>query len=180
MENELIECACGCGAALFKYDKYGRVRRFMKGHGKTPPDINDQFWPHIEKTDTCWLWRGARIAAGYGIVRRRGKNIYAHRLSYELHHGEIPPDMHILHKCDNPSCVNPDHLFSGTPLTNTHDAIKKGRKPGGCLTSRDVEEIKKFIEDGISQRELAELFGVCQPHISKIINNKRRKNNALV
>jgi hypothetical protein len=180
VENELIECACGCGAALFRYDKYGRARRFVKGHGKTPLNINDQFWPYIEKTEACWIWRGTRTAARYGIISRRGERIYAHRLSYELHYGKIPPNRHILHECDNPSCVNPKHLFLGTPLTNTHDAIKKGRKPGGCLTDKDVEEIRELARSGISQSEIARFFGVCQPHINRIINNKRRKAGAFI
>lgn len=180
MKSELIECACGCGVALFKYDKYGRTRRFIKGHGKTPPDINDQFWPYIEKTKKCWLWQGTKTSGGYGIIGRRGEKIYAHRLSYELHYGKIPQDGHILHKCDNPSCVNPDHLFLGTPLTNTHDAIKKGRKPGGCLTDEDVEEIRKSAKNKIPQSKLSKLFGVCQPYISRIINDERRRSGAVI
>ena len=171
----MIRCACGCGRFLEKYDKYGRVRKFLVGHHKSFLNIEDQFWPYVKKTETCWIWQAGKTTNGYGLISRRGKRIYAHRLSYELHYGKIPPKKHVLHKCDNPSCVNPDHLFLGTPLTNTHDAIKKGRKPGGCLTNEDVAEIREMAKNGMSQHILADTFNVCRPHISKIINNKRRK-----
>lgn len=174
MGRGLVECACGCGAVFPKYDRYGRPRRFVHGHGRTVPKIEDRFWPCVEKSERCWEWQGTKTAAGYGVVHWHSKRLYAHRVSYELHYGKISPKDHILHRCDNPGCVNPGHLFLGTPLANTHDAIKKGRLPGTCLSGGDVEMIRKLFAMGSSQAEITRAFRVHQSTISRIVNNKRR------
>jgi hypothetical protein len=75
----------------------------------------------------CWEWTGALNNKGYGKLCVNGKQIFAHRASYALHVGPIPPGSVICHLCDNPRCVNPDHLFAGTMLDNTRDMIAKGR-----------------------------------------------------
>lgn len=74
----------------------------------------------------CWLWEGA-LAGKYGVIVQDGKNLSAHRYSWELHNGDIPNGLWVLHKCDTPSCVNPDHLFLGTAKDNMQDALRKGR-----------------------------------------------------
>lgn len=86
--------------------------------------IADRFWPKVQKTDVCWLWIGA-TSAGYGrIGRGRAKD---HEVSWELHNGPVPHGLWVLHKCDNPPCVRPDHLFLGTQSDNMKDAEAKGR-----------------------------------------------------
>lgn len=96
--------------------------------------LTDRFWEKVNKTDSCWEWIGARLPKGYGFmtVKRDGqkRNYYAHRLAYSFVHGDIPEGFVICHRCDNPSCVNPDHLFLGTYADNTHDAMAKGRPIG--------------------------------------------------
>lgn len=88
----------------------------------------DNFWNKVEKTENCWIWKGAINPSGHGVIKMYGKNQGAHRVSYMLHFGVIPEGMHICHKCpcgDNPACVNPAHLYLGTPQQNCQDEIRK-------------------------------------------------------
>jgi len=90
-----------------------------------------RFWAKVQKTATCWLWTGTRTRQGYGqfAVDKRTR-ASAHRMAYELTHGPIPEGLDVLHKCDNPPCCNPEHLFLGTHQDNMIDAVHKGRLRG--------------------------------------------------
>jgi hypothetical protein len=81
----------------------------------------------VASGDDCWLWQGVLNKKGYGRYYTRGKVFFAHRVSYELFKGEIPPGLLVLHRCDVPTCVNPNHLFVGTHSDNAKDAVAKGR-----------------------------------------------------
>lgn len=89
----------------------------------------EKFWSQVEKTDSCWRWTGRtkRHFFGYGVFRFYGRNVNTHRVSWILTHGEIPNGLCVLHKCDVPECVNPDHLFLGTHADNCKDRHAKGR-----------------------------------------------------
>jgi hypothetical protein len=97
---------------------------------KTRP-MEERFWEKVRKSDQCWEWIASKTRNGYGFFHRGGrvdrKPIRAHRLSWELHNGPIPDGLWVLHKCDNPCCVRPDHLFIGTRSDNMKDCAAKGR-----------------------------------------------------
>jgi len=134
--------------------------------------FDDKWTP--EPYSGCWLWTAARSPSGYGrigIGGRAGNARQAHRISWGLHRGEIPKGKEVCHRCDTPSCVNPDHLFLGSHQENMRDAVQKGRtskgehRPLAKLSEGQVEEIRASTE---SQRVLAGRYGVCQQHISEV------------
>lgn len=86
------------------------------------------FWARVDKTESCWLWTGPTN----GRYGRIGRRTYAHRVAYEIAHGSIPPGMFVMHTCDTPRCVNPEHLTLGTAAENTADAVAKGRLATGA------------------------------------------------
>lgn len=134
----------------------------------------DVFWGRVHKTATCWLWLGATDTFGYGQFLLPGEErISAHRFSYQLVHGPIPTGMIVMHSCDVPACINPDHLSVGTRGDNNRDATRKrrnafGEKNGHArLTTAQVQSIRA---DPRSQAEIARAYGVTQSHISRIMS----------
>lgn len=89
--------------------------------------LADRFWRFVEKSGGCWLWLGSRIPAGYGHIKVSGRTVMAHRVAFELTHGPIEDGLWVLHRCDNPSCVNPAHLYTGDRAQNMKDAHERGR-----------------------------------------------------
>lgn len=92
-----------------------------------PLTVEEQFWARIEKQDGCWEWTGNADGQGYARFKVDRVTHFGHRYSYELHHGPIPEGLVVRHKCDNPPCVNPDHLEIGTHQDNMNDMIARGR-----------------------------------------------------
>lgn len=111
--------------------------------------LESRFWSYVSKGDSCWLWIGARTVTGYGAIgaeRPSRKTLKAHRVSYELHLGKIPDGLLVCHRCDNPLCVNPDHLFLGTSLDNNRDREAKGR---GNQAKGQSQAHAKLTEDDV-------------------------------
>lgn len=105
--------------------------------------VAQRFWRQIEKSDGCWNWAGLRNKFGYGRLTSSGKgarDLVAHRVSWEFHHGQIPNDLCVLHKCDNPPCVNPDHLFLGTKADNNADKVAKDRQARGDQITKNRKQ----------------------------------------
>lgn len=137
------------------------------------------------KPDECWLWTRSRAGGcskgGYGQIKLSGerKQGYAHRIAYELAKGEIPPQKQVCHTCDNPLCVNPDHLFVGTSSDNHQDMKRKGRHLYGernaraVLTEQKVKEIHALLAIGVTQIDLSVRYGVAPITISRISRGLR-------
>ncbi len=135
-------------------------------------DTEIRFWEKVEiaDEDTCWLWLGATQLQGYGVFSANSKTTLAHRYSYQLHKGPIG-NLCVLHFCDNPGCVNPNHLFLGTQSNNMQDMHNKNRHNKRKLTLKQLEEIRrKYIPRIYSQRELAKEYNVAQITIFDIVN----------
>jgi hypothetical protein len=126
--------------------------------------------------DDCIEFEGCRNKKGYGVKNRNSKSCLAHRLAWLDTHGEIPDGLFVLHKCDNPACINLEHLFLGTNLDNMRDMISKGRNrqsTGSCngnakLIEQDIPEIRARLASGEAQAAIARSYGVGRAAINKI------------
>jgi hypothetical protein len=146
-----------------------------------------KYLPNILDETQCWEWGGKLDTYGYGYICNNKKTLKAHRVSYEIHYAEPLNGLHCLHKCDNPSCVNPLHLFAGTNLDNVRDKVKKGRCYTGNqkgqnngaskLKDNDVKTIRKLYNTGsYTTVNLGKMYNVHRSTISYIINNKTYKH----
>jgi hypothetical protein len=143
------------------------------------------FWTGEPNTG-CWLWTGFANSDGYGYIGiAASKPAKAHRVSWELHRGQIPSGVLVCHKCDTPSCVNPDHLFLGTDADNSKDRNQKlrlayGKRHGTAkLDDAKAKEIRTMIDDGISERDVASRFGVSRGTVRAIKSQKTWKPERL-
>lgn len=141
-----------------------------------------RFWSHVDKSDECWLWTGYCSKTGYGQFGLGDRILKAHRVSYEITYGDVPPKSYVCHHCDNPSCVRPSHLFCGTQFDNMQDMASKHRgmlqqhpelrqgerHPLAKLTDEQVRQIRQ--SSGISQDKLAKQFGVSRRMIRRILS----------
>jgi len=168
------------------YGKFCGKKCFYRHRWQAP---EERFFSNINKSGPvpscdpslgpCWLWTG-RSRNGYGALYFYGRERMASAVSYELAHGQpIPDSRHVLHKCDNPPCVNPTHLYLGTPADNSRDKVSRGRQAWGekigvaKLSAVQVLDIRSLLEQGNTTTSLAKRFGVNQSTISRIKNGKR-------
>ena len=189
---KLCECGCGNPAPVanendkrFGWIK-GQPKRFIHGHHRRANPAS-QFWSKVEKTDNCWKWHGSKTILGYGQLRIDYRLIAAHRFSYEMHYGPIPPKKHVLHSCDNPECTRPDHLHLGTHQDNMQEAVERDRfnhKPRiwgekhhlARLTEDNIKEIRAMFPKTAGRKKygsissIATRFSVSTGAIQSILN----------
>lgn len=170
-------CWCGEFAQTFVGNK--RASELCHEH-----QLLKTYWENVDikGQDKCWEWQGSKTQAGYGLIYWYGKLQYAHRLSLQFIGQAIPDRYHVCHKCDNPSCVNPNHLFVGSPRDNMQDKVSKGRHtfgekhPNAKLTNSEVLEIRDMAEDGVFFSDIAKTFDVSESHISTIVARLVRRD----
>lgn len=158
------------------------------------PDLTEKnkrnFWKKIDRSPGngpdggCWKWT-AGLVKGYGQFKLCGKHYLAHRIAYFLANGQVEEGLCVLHRCDNPACVNPDHLFAGTNQDNANDMVYKGRAArqkgsshgSSKLIEDEVIEIRsRYADGGISQDAIGLEFGVSQRLVSHIVNRENWKH----
>ncbi len=139
----------------------------------------ERFWNKVQKSDGCWEWTGATDGYGYGQIWNNGGERRAHRLSWEFSTGDQPGNLDVCHRCDNPLCVNPEHLFLGTAKDNCADMMRKGRQSHfprsrgaknnrSKLTESNVHNIREMLDMGLHQNEIAKTFGVTRSAVYAI------------
>jgi hypothetical protein len=179
-------CMCGCGQPTLpamgtdsrRGNIEGQPQRYLFGHqGRSSP-----IEYIVDDKSGCWLWQRCLNNKGYGTTSINGKRIYAHRKFWELKHGPIPDGQWVLHKCDNPACVNPAHLFLGNRRDNVDDMLQKGRSARGersgkaRLTEAEVREIWRRRMAGERAQEIAYEFGISRQNVSDIFSARSWKH----
>lgn len=148
-----------------------------------------RFWNkvNIETPDKCWEWTGCRTPLGYGILMlpsidgSKRKRIFAHRYSWDIHYGSLPQELSVCHHCDNPPCINPNHLFLGTTADNLRDMALKGRSQQGekhhnvKITEATIIEIRRLSEH-MSMPEIAKSLGLQYLYVWHIVRRKKWKH----
>jgi hypothetical protein len=170
MKSKKHVLAGSAGKGACKRRPIEQYRRMQKlAYAKTFVPMPDRFWNKVTKgpKEECWPWVGAASDLGYGRFNIGGKAYVSPRVAWTITFGEIPPGIRVLHKCDNPRCCNPNHLFLGTGADNSRDMMIKGRckSPAMKLTEKDICEIRQSKS---SRESLAKQFGVLPSHIWSI------------
>lgn len=150
------------------------------------PGVAERYESKIIRSATCWTWAGGRAGPGYGAFRISKpvrRQAYAHRLALERKIGrELGRKEYALHSCDNPICVNPDHLSVGDQVKNMRDSSERGRIARGesaswaRLTDQNVREIRALLAAGALQQEIADRYGVSRPAISYIKSGRNYRH----
>lgn len=146
-------------------------------------EMKQKLLSSIKDVNGCWEWQGARHRQGYGNFPYKRSVHLAHRISWKLFKGEIPINMKVCHKCDNPPCVNPDHLFLGYQKDNVNDMFKKQRKdhkgekhPRVKLTKQQILEIRDLLNRGITQEIICSKYGITNSHVGSIKHRRTWKD----
>lgn len=194
-------CRCGCGLPLKRQNPSG----MLPGHNRRVVDAEQTFWSKVDKDGPipthrpelgpCWQWTGAIVKDGYGSFGAHKRTERAHRYSWELHIGPIPKGLWVLHACDNPACVRPDHLFLGTARDNAVDMYRKKRDGFSTgrlrtsphvgeannlskLTIADVRAIRVRLASGETITAVAKSLGLSRNCVSSIRSGRTWKHAA--
>lgn len=160
-------------------------------------DIAARFWEKVDTSGDCWIWTGSKNPNGYGQLTIDNRCTTAHRVSWAIHNGGIPDGLHVLHHCDNPACIRPEHLFLGTHTDNMRDAAAKGRSASQVhrarwckgprtqkqiegqvrgernaaakLTSSDVIAIRALAASKVTFANIAKQFGISSRYAQRIV-----------
>lgn len=145
-------------------------------------DALSRLMSRVSKTETCWLWTGPVNSSGYGGMGFQGRTQGAHRVAYQLLVGPIQQGLHVLHRCDNPRCVNPEHLWVGTRSENMQDASRKGRtnpfrgageaNPRARLTRAQVVQAREWRAQEVSYAEIGRRLGVNSGTVHHAVNGR--------
>lgn len=177
-------CHCGCGEKTKIAKNTDRARGYVKGQprpflpghvarirAKRPAE--SRLLEKVNSTDPnkCWEWQAAHTKRGYGCFAYQGRQDMAHRVSYKLFVGAIPANHDVCHKCDNPACINPGHLFVGTRSDNMQDMAQKGRhsSPRKLSPAKERKVRHLYASGNFSQSQLGQMFGMSQTGIGKLI-----------
>lgn len=199
----LLTVACGhCGADVTRRRSEIRTQKVAcsrsclselrrlsaQAQGAALPPWEQRFWSKVNKDGPthprlgtpCWLWTAAIANDGYGQLAVNRKHCLAHRLSFKIANGGIPDGLRVLHRCDNPPCVNPAHLYAGTDRDNARDRDQRGRavvargeRNSGCkLNEAKVREIREFAAQGRRHSAIGSQFGVSSGTIDQIVSRR--------
>ena len=143
------------------------------------PEIS-RFLSQVDKSGECWVWTGPVTEKGYGRFGVNNTRVRAHRYAYQHYVGDIGAGNLVCHKCDNPGCVNPDHLFVGLPSDNSADMVSKGRQtkgeknPQAKLSESQVVEIRRMVREGYGKPTIAAQFNISEVTVSDIVKRTWR------
>jgi hypothetical protein len=183
MERDRVRYCAYCSRPFFD-ERPSKKQKYCGSacyHRATEKPLAQKLWGKVLKTPKCWVFTGRRNTHGYGRLvisaGRRGPEIYTHRLSWELHFGPIPDDKHVLHRCDNPPCVRPEHLYLGTDEDNRRDAVERGRIAHGVrhwharLNLEAVLAIRKAA-GSMTYAQIAPQWGIRVATVGKIVRRE--------
>jgi hypothetical protein len=179
LEEMSVEASCDARTIGYWMERLGIPRRPPAPRQEV---LASRFWSKVDirDDDECWEWLAYQDPDGYGRINTVSsttasgrKASLAHRVAWDLTSGPIPEGMFVCHRCDNPSCVNPGHLFLGWPADNAHDMASKGRHGHAVLTAEDVLWIRELYSNGDwTEREIANEFGVARATINMVVTRK--------